>query len=122
MVAAGNEGPHEGSVTSPCTAKNVLCVGASVAYLDSYGKLQREIALYSSRGVKAGLLQKPDLLAPGKQHLTYPHWMSMPKPHDICDKEPLIEITGWVPSIANQGNSSSRNCPYSSVRLGLILH
>lgn len=71
-MAAGNEGPREGSVTSPCTAKNVLCVGASMAYLDADGRLQREMAPYSSRGVKAGLLHKPDLLAPGKQQLTQP--------------------------------------------------
>lgn len=65
VVAAGNEGPSNGSVTTPGTNPNVITVGA----LDDRKTLDRSddtVAEFSSRGPTTidGLI-KPDLLAPG---------------------------------------------------------
>lgn len=60
LVANGNSGPKEGSVTSPATAKNAISVGASGA-----GDRVDEVAFFSSRGPTADGRVKPTLLAPG---------------------------------------------------------
>ncbi|MGB9886832.1 MAG: S8 family peptidase [Moorellales bacterium] len=56
VVAAGNGGPKEDTITCPGCAKNALTVGA----IDPHGNL----AHYSGRGVPGWL--KPNLLAPGE--------------------------------------------------------
>ncbi len=63
VVAAGNEGPKWGSVTSPGNDPRLLTVGA----LDEDGTSQRgddSVAAFSSRG-SAFSKAKPDLVAPG---------------------------------------------------------
>ncbi|MEU8260846.1 S8 family serine peptidase [Micromonospora sp. NPDC048999] len=58
VVAAGNSGPHCGSVTDPpAPYADVLTVGA----VDR----ARQLTGFSSRGPAAGGLAKPDLVAPG---------------------------------------------------------
>ena len=56
VVAAGNEGPGEGTITSPGTAALAITVGA----VDR----RRRVASYSSRGPVDGMM-KPELVAPG---------------------------------------------------------
>jgi len=57
VVAAGNEGPNIGTITSPGCAEKVITVGA----VDDYN----EITLFSGRGPTADGRIKPDLVAPG---------------------------------------------------------
>jgi len=60
VVAAGNDGPWKQSIGSPGTARNALTVGA----IDK----NKTIAEFSSRGPviwEGGLLNKPDVVAPG---------------------------------------------------------
>ncbi len=65
VVAAGNEGPASGSVSTPGTNPEVITVGA----LDDRWTLDRaddQVADFSSRGPTAiDGLTKPDVLAPG---------------------------------------------------------
>jgi subtilisin family serine protease len=70
VVAAGNDGPEPGTISSPCTAKNVLCVGAS--------DVDGELASYSSRGPTSAMLQKPDIVAPGNHFISKNEFMANP--------------------------------------------
>ena len=59
-VAAGNEGPRKGTISSPGMARGVITVGV----VDK----QKAVAFYSSRGpvrYKGKTIRKPDLLAVG---------------------------------------------------------
>lgn len=55
-VAAGNNGPGEGSVTTPGISRKVITVGSSEANADTD---------YSGRGPNFSCIIKPDLVAPG---------------------------------------------------------
>lgn len=57
VVAAGNEGPNPGTITSPGCAKEAITVGA----IDDYDK----VPSWSSRGPTDDGRVKPDLVAPG---------------------------------------------------------
>ena len=57
VVAAGNQGPEESTITSPGCSREAITVGAA----DKNGK----IAPYSSRGLTADGRVKPDVVAPG---------------------------------------------------------
>ncbi|MFH1850682.1 MAG: S8 family serine peptidase [archaeon] len=60
VVAAGNNGPYEQTISSPGTARNAITVGAS--------DKSDVIAGFSSRGPviwSGGEINKPDILAPG---------------------------------------------------------
>ncbi|MCS1350198.1 S8 family peptidase [Mechercharimyces sp. CAU 1602] len=64
VVAAGNEGPEERTISSPGIEPSVITVGAS----NDKGTVTREddsIASFSSRGPTIDRLQKPDVVAPG---------------------------------------------------------
>ncbi len=65
VVAAGNDGPSEGSVSTPGIHPDMITVGA----LDDHQTLDRgddTVADFSSRGpTSVDSLTKPDLLAPG---------------------------------------------------------
>ena len=72
-VSAGNSGPDLNSISSPATAKNVIAVGASQHYSpntrggsDDPGR----VSLLSSRGWTNDNRIKPDLMAPGCEHVT----------------------------------------------------
>ena len=63
VVAAGNDGPGKGTVTSPGADPTLITVGA----LDEHGTSARgddTVSTFSSRGTAFGT-QKPDLVAPG---------------------------------------------------------
>jgi len=60
-VAAGNEGPGEGTIASPGWLEDVLTVGA-------YDPITGEVASYSSRGPTRDGRIKPDVIAPGGGH------------------------------------------------------
>ncbi|MBB6448584.1 serine protease AprX [Geomicrobium halophilum] len=63
-VAAGNEGPSEGTIASPGISQRVITVGA----LDEQGTPDRsddDVASFSSRGPTIDGNTKPDILAPG---------------------------------------------------------
>lgn len=55
-VAAGNEGPGEGTITSPGTAALAITVGAATR--------RKKVARYSSRGPVDDMM-KPEVVAPG---------------------------------------------------------
>ena len=57
VVAAGNQGPEESSITSPGCSREAITVGA----VDKSAR----IAPYSSRGLTADGRVKPDVVAPG---------------------------------------------------------
>ncbi len=66
VVAAGNSGPNQGTITSPGMASKALTVGASNVY--------NNVSLFSSRGPSITGLIDPDIHAPGRGILsTYPH-------------------------------------------------
>ncbi|HQT44543.1 MAG TPA: S8 family serine peptidase, partial [Candidatus Micrarchaeota archaeon] len=67
VFAAGNDGAV-GTVNSPCTAKNAICVGASENARPGYNP--QNIAPYSSRGPAADGRIKPDFVAPGSMLLS----------------------------------------------------
>ena len=65
VVAAGNEGPDPGSISTPATSPNAITVGA----LDDKHTLDRSddaMAPFSSRGpTSVDNITKPDVIAPG---------------------------------------------------------
>jgi serine protease AprX len=63
-VAAGNEGPGKGTVTSPGISPAVITVGA-VNDRRTIRQRDDRIAGFSSRGPAKGGLTKPDVVAPG---------------------------------------------------------
>ena len=65
VVAAGNSGPHAGTITKPADDPMVLTVGA---YDDKGDTSDRNdtVPAWSSRGPTAAGLAKPDLVAPGR--------------------------------------------------------
>jgi Subtilase family/Viral BACON domain len=79
VFAAGNDGPNGNTVSSPATAKNVICVGASenvrqtgtdgCAVANSGADSANDIINFSSRGPVNSLggdgRIKPDIVAPG---------------------------------------------------------
>lgn len=93
VVAAGNDGPNDSTVTTPGTADKALTVGA----VDDDGQM----AGFSSRGPRAGdLALKPDIVAPGvgivaaradgtsmgepvNEHYTSENGTSMATPHVV---------------------------------------
>ena len=63
-VAAGNDGPEEGTIATPGIHPKVITVGAS----DDRGNADRSddvVAPFSSRGPTIDNIHKPDLVAPG---------------------------------------------------------
>lgn len=62
VIAAGNDGPNEGTVAIPAVAKGAFTVGAiwddAIGYLD-------QVTDYSSRGLTGDNRVKPDVVAPG---------------------------------------------------------
>jgi len=58
VTAAGNSGPHKGTITSPGTSPFVITVGSANKTLDG-------IPDFSSRGPTPSGLHKPDVVAPG---------------------------------------------------------
>ncbi|SMO76070.1 S8 family peptidase [Melghirimyces algeriensis] len=63
-VAAGNEGPYPGTISTPGIAPSVITIGSA----DDHNTLEREDdekAPYSSRGPTLDRLVKPDIYAPG---------------------------------------------------------
>jgi len=58
VVAAGNEGPGEGTISSPGWLESVLTVAA-------YDPIRGEVADFSSRGPTPDNRVKPDTIAPG---------------------------------------------------------
>lgn len=63
-VAAGNEGPEEGTISSPGIDPRIITVGA-IDDRNTVGTSDDKIASFSSRGPTIDGLAKPDLMAPG---------------------------------------------------------
>lgn len=65
VAAAGNNGPKNGSVTSPGTSRKIITVGAAPEiHLSSQ---QESSCLFSGRGPTQQCVCKPEILAPGSQ-------------------------------------------------------
>lgn len=62
VVAAGNMGPEQGSITIPGTSPKVITVGF---YDDSVKSGVRRKSFYSGRGPTAACVCKPEITAPG---------------------------------------------------------
>jgi len=78
-VAAGNEGPDSGTISSPGISNRVITVGA----MDDKNTLERsddEIAGFSSRGPTIYNVEKPDVVAPGV------NIVSLRSPNSYLDK------------------------------------
>jgi serine protease AprX len=58
VKSAGNNGPHEGTITCPGDAEGIIVVGAT-------GRTGKGVQRYSSRGPTANGLARPHLVAPG---------------------------------------------------------
>lgn len=64
VVAAGNEGPDQRTISSPGISPKVITVGA-MDDMDTINRQDEVVANFSSRGPTIDGLVKPDLLAPG---------------------------------------------------------
>jgi len=80
VVAAGNAGPSDGSVTSPGDDPTVLTVGALDENSTS-GHSDDMVAAFSSRGPTLEGDAKPDLVAPGS------HLISLRDPGSLIDSQ-----------------------------------
>lgn len=66
VTAAGNEGPREGSITTPGISRKVITVGTS----DDFVRMGRNpMVNYSGRGPTDCCILKPEIVAPG-QHIS----------------------------------------------------
>lgn len=66
VTAAGNEGPGEGSITTPGISRKVITVGTS----DDYIRIGKSTMInYSGRGPTDCCILKPEIVAPG-QHIS----------------------------------------------------
>ncbi len=74
VAAAGNEGPGQGTISSPANAPGVIAVGASTdfrafgqnGFLATFGRTTSDnIAAFTSRGPTTDGRPRPDLVAPG---------------------------------------------------------
>lgn len=63
-VAAGNNGPNRGTITTPGVSASVITVGA-VDDKRTVDTRDDTVAEFSSRGPALGRLYKPDIMAPG---------------------------------------------------------
>jgi serine protease AprX len=66
VVAAGNDGPQQGTVQTPGTDPYVITVGATDD-LGSVSVSDDELAWFSAWGTTYGSASKPDLVAPGRR-------------------------------------------------------
>lgn len=64
VVAAGNNGPENGTVTIPGICKKVITVGVSDDYKGIGTRSNEKIVNYSGRG-PANCIMKPEIVAPG---------------------------------------------------------
>ena len=62
VVAAGNMGPEQGSITIPGTSRKVITVGF---YDDAVKEGNRAVEYYSGRGPTRECICKPEITAPG---------------------------------------------------------
>ncbi len=93
-VAAGNEGPETGTISSPGIDPKVLTVGA-VDDRDTVLTSDDRIALFSSRGPTVDGLTKPDLVAPGV------NVVSLRSPKSYLDKSNKDSRVGqWYTSLS----------------------
>lgn len=74
IFGAGNGGPDNATIYSPANGKNVIAVGASegfretfsdICVLEEYVDSAMDMAFFSSRGPAAGGRVKPEVVAPG---------------------------------------------------------
>ena len=66
VTAAGNEGPREGTITTPGISRKVITVGTS----DDYIRVGKSTMVnYSGRGPTDSCILKPEIVAPG-QHIS----------------------------------------------------
>ncbi len=80
VVAAGNEGPDEKSISSPGISPKVITVGA-MDDKDTVSRVDDQIAAFSSRGPTVDGLVKPDVLSPGVNII------SLRSPNSFLDKQ-----------------------------------
>lgn len=64
VVAAGNNGPENGTITIPGISRKVITVGVSDDYKGINGGRNEKIINYSGRG-PANCIMKPEIVAPG---------------------------------------------------------
>lgn len=64
VVAAGNNGPHPGTITAPGISRKVITVGASDddTLIEAWGN---KLIDYSGRGPTNSCILKPEIVAPG---------------------------------------------------------
>lgn len=65
VVPTGNDGPAQGSITSPGTDPTLLTVGALDQHLTA-ARRDDSVASFSGRGPAPQAVDKPDLVAPGR--------------------------------------------------------
>lgn len=66
VVAAGNQGPEEMTITTPGISRKVITVGTSDDY-KAVSVLGSRMVDYSGRGPTASCICKPDIVAPGSK-------------------------------------------------------
>lgn len=80
VVAAGNEGPDEKTISSPGISPKVITVGA-MNDNNTVSRADDQIANFSSRGPTIDGLSKPDVLSPGVSII------SLRSPNSYLDKQ-----------------------------------
>ncbi len=85
VAAAGNLGPHSGSITAPGCSKKVITVGASDMILRNQG--------ISGRGPTKDCISKPDIVAPGNEIISCSNQKS---PHAYAAKSGTSMATPMV--------------------------
>lgn len=81
VVAAGNMGPKQGSITVPGTSRKVITVGF---YDDSVKEMGRSSRYYSGRGPTGTCICKPEITAPGAAIISCSNMK--PSGHYYCRK------------------------------------
>jgi len=103
-AAAGNDGPAPGTITSPGTSRKIITVGTSDdnAAVSIWGNQKVN---FSGRGPTKDCIHKPDILAPGTNHVStgpLPDFISQNRKRELNHAAPgYVKMSGTSMSTPN---------------------